>query len=34
MHTLDNPFNYIDTNEIPGELSRKNLISSNVKITC
>ena len=34
MHTLDNPFNYIDTNEIPGELSHKNLISSHVKITC
>ena len=27
-------FYYINTNEIPGELSRKNLISSHVKITC
>ena len=25
---------YINTNEIPGELSHKNLISSHVKITC
>ena len=25
---------YMNTNEIPGELSRKNLISSYVKITC
>ena len=25
---------YINTNEIPGELSHENLISSNVKITC
>ena len=25
---------YINTNEIPGELSRENLISSHVKITC
>ena len=25
---------YINTNEIPGELSRKNMISSHVKITC
>ena len=27
-------FYYINTNEIPGELSRENLISSHVKITC
>ena len=27
-------FHYINTNEIPGELLRKNLISSHVKITC
>ena len=27
-------FYYINTNEIPGELSHKNLISSHVKITC
>ena len=33
MHTLDNPFYYINTNEIPGELSHENLISSHVKIT-
>ena len=25
---------YINTNEIPGELSHENLISSHVKITC
>ena len=25
---------YIDTNEIPGELSGKNMISSHEKITC
>ena len=25
---------YINTNEIPGELSRENMISSHVKITC
>ena len=25
---------YINTNEIPGELSCKNMISSHVKITC
>ena len=28
------PIYYIKTNEIPGELSRKNMISSHVKITC
>ena len=27
-------FYYINNNEIPGELSRENLISSHVKITC
>ena len=27
-------FIYINTNEIPSELSRENLISSHVKITC
>ena len=30
----DNDFYYINTNEIPGELSRENMISSHVKITC
>ena len=25
---------YINTNEIPGELSRENMISSHMKITC
>ena len=25
---------YINTNEIPGELSRENMISSHIKITC
>ena len=25
---------YINTNEIPGELLRENIISSHVKITC
>ena len=29
-----NDLYYINTNEIPGELSRENLISSHVKITC
>ena len=29
-----NYFCYINTNEIPGELSRENMISSHVKITC
>ena len=28
------PFYYINTNEIPGDLSRENMISSHVKITC
>ena len=27
-------FYYINTNEIPSELSRENLISSHVKIAC
>ena len=27
-------FYYINTNEIPGELSSENIISSHVKITC
>ena len=27
-------FYSINTNEIPGELSRENLVSSHVKITC
>ena len=31
---VNNGSYYINTNEIPGELSRKNLISSHVKITC
>ena len=26
-------FNYISTNEIPGELSRENLLSSHMKIS-
>ena len=30
---LNNSFYYINTNEIPGELSRENLISSHVKIS-
>ena len=29
-----NTYYYINTNEIPSELSRENLISSHVKITC
>ena len=28
------PFYHINTNEIPGDLSRENMISSHVKITC
>ena len=31
---VEKTFYYINTNEIPGELSRENLISSRVKITC
>ena len=31
---LHNGFYYLNTNEIPSELSRENLISSHVKITC
>jgi len=31
---INRPVYYINTNEIPGELSRENLISSHVKITC
>ena len=27
-------YRYINSNEIPGELSRENMISSQVKITC
>ena len=33
MHTLYICIYYINTNEIPGELSRENMISSHVKIT-
>ena len=33
-HIINNCFYYINTNEIPGELSRENMISSHVKITC
>ena len=28
------PYYYINTSEIPGELSHENLISSHVKIAC
>ena len=31
---VHNTFYYINTNEVPGELSRENLTSSPVKITC
>ena len=31
---INTQYYYINTNEIPGELSRENLISSRVKITC
>ena len=31
---MNNVFYYINTNEISGELSRENMISSHVKITC
>ena len=34
MKFLSIIFYYINTNEIPGELSRENMISSHVKITC
>ena len=33
-HIINNRFYYINTNEIPGELSRENSIYSHVKITC
>ena len=32
--TCDITVYYINTNEIPGELSHENMISSHVKITC
>ena len=32
--TTNNVLYYTNTNEIPGELSHENLISSHVKITC
>ena len=32
--TACSPITYTNTNEIPGELSRENMISSHVKITC
>ena len=31
---VNTPIYYINTNEIPSELSRVNLISSHVEITC
>ena len=34
VHLMKNAIYYININEIPGELSRKNVISSHVKITC
>ena len=34
QHAKNITFYYINTNEIPGELLRENLISSHVKITC
>ena len=34
QHAKNITFYYINTNEILGELLRKNLISSHVKITC
>ena len=34
VHEQVNKFYHINTNEIPGELSRENMISSHVKITC
>ena len=33
-YVVNNNIYYINTNEIPGELLRENLISSHVKITC
>ena len=33
LYISNNLFYYINTNEIPGELSRENLISSHVKIS-
>ena len=34
LKTIINPYHYINTNEIPCELLRKNMISSHMKITC
>ena len=34
LSTIHISIYYINTNEIPGELSCKNMISSHVKITC
>ena len=34
VRSCESALYYINTNEIPGELSRENLISSRVKITC
>ena len=34
LRDLQNSFYYINTSEIPNELSRENFISSHVKITC
>ena len=34
IYDSDKVLYHINTNEIPGELSRENLISSHVKITC
>ena len=33
QYNNNNKFYYINTNEIPGELSRENMVSSQVKIT-
>ena len=34
LYCRNNWIYYVNSNEIPGELSRENLISSHVKITC
>ena len=34
LPSLNKVYYYVNTKEIPGELSRENLVSSHVKITC
>ena len=34
FYTIDKPIYYINTSEIPSEISHENFISSRLKITC